>query len=302
MSEKKESVINYYFITSKDLEELKKFFLSNKIPFTSNNIIQKNDTIQNTNITNIIKNENTKPDFINNNKIENTQKSMKENEEKKTLSTDPDEKVAVEIPDEKESDCVVNKKNMFFVNKKRKTGRKLKSSNYKVEREHTKYYKDNISRKIKVKFFKKVREYINRIILSKYSDKIKTLLPLNGAISKNHNIEFNYKLLNTKLKDIFSTNQISGKCTNYDKFYDKKVVETIYNLNIKELIDILEMTFIEVFNIYRNLNETEKLVGLEKYDSVIKELKLKEEDDYIDEFERVTMNFEETYLKTPRKK
>ena len=227
---------------------------------------------------------------------------MKENEEKKTLSTDPDEKVAVEIPDEKESDCAVNKKNMFFVNKKRKTGRKLKSSNYKVEREHTKYYKDNISRKIKVKFFKKVREYINRIILSKYSDKIKTLLPLNGTISKNHNIEFNYKLLNTKLKDIFSTNQISGKCTNYDKFYDKKVVETIYNLNIKELIDILEMTFIEVFNIYRNLNEKEKLVGLEKYDSVIKELKLKEEDDYIDEFERVTMNFEETYLKTPRKK
>ena len=39
------------------------------------------------------------------------------------------------------------------------------------------------------------------------------------------------------------------------------------------------MTFFDVFKIFRDKNETEKLIGFEKIDSVIREIKLKEKDE-----------------------
>ena len=224
------------------------------------------------------------------------------------LLSEPTNNITILIPleeSENENKQLLNpmpqKTNLFEVKTKIKYGRKLKTS--MDQGKHTKYSYDNVLRKIKVKFHKKIVNYINSIILSKYRNKTKTLNPLAGEISKDNRIKFNVNLLNSKLKDIFSTSKINGKFRSLDKFYNKNVIDTIYKENIKELIDILEMTYLEVFKIFRDINETQKLPGFEKYDSVIRELQSKKEDaEYIGRISSMIMNFENYYLnKNPRK-
>ena len=144
---------------------------------------------------------------------------------------------------------------------------------------------------------------MNRLIVSKYSTKIHKLKHLKGKISQDNSISFNKILLISKLKDVFLSNEINGKYKLFEKFYNKKIIEKIYEENITELIDILEMTFLDAFNIFKNVNTSDKFDGFEKLDKVIEELKLKEKNElYIQKFEKVAMNFENYYLnKTGRK-
>ena len=187
---------------------------------------------------------------------------------------------------------------LFKIVKKSKIGRKPKTSLAKSK--HTKYSEDNILRKIKVNFNHKIINYINSIIISKYRNKIKKLMPLNGSIAKNNNIKYNRDLLNTKLKDILITTKINAKFRLLDEYYNKEIIYSIYKEDIKELIDILEMTYLEIFKIFRDKIEKEQLKNFEKYDSVIRELK-DEEENYINLFEKTVMNFENYYFnKSPR--
>ena len=184
----------------------------------------------------------------------------------------------------------------FETNNKKKKGRKSLTS--LVIGVHTKYSYDNILRKIKVKFLKKLINYINRVILSKYHSKIKILKPLEAKISQNNGINFNVKLLNLKIKDLFCLFGSSKKFKNIEKDYNKTIIQKIYEEKATEIIDILEMTFLEVFSIFRASNEENKLIGLEKLDKVIEEIKDKEKDDeYIKMFQNVAMNFENYYFK-----
>ena len=209
--------------------------------------------------------------------------------------------LSIEINDDKniKSDLVENstlaKKAYFEINSKKKIGRKPKNSITKSV--HTKFSHDNILRKIKVKFLHKIVNYMNRLIISKYNKKIHMLKHLKGKISQDNSINFNKILLISKLKDVFSSNEINGKYKLFEKFYNKEIIEKIYEEKITELIDILEMTFLDAFIIFKNENTSEKLDGFEKLDKVIEELKLKEKnEEYIQEFEKVAMNFENYYL------
>ena len=58
------------------------------------------------------------------------------------------------------------------------------------------------------------------------------------------------------------------------------------------------MTCIEAFTVFRDLNQTEKLKGLEKFDSVINEMKNKgESEEYLKKFIDVLKGFENYYIK-----
>ena len=208
----------------------------------------------------------------------------------------PKEIISVEIP--KFDKNVLNTKRIFKINRQKK-GRKSKNINSKSY--HTKYSNDNISRKIKVKFFQKFMKYVNGKIESKYNGIIQKLLPLKGEISQNNTIKFNTQFLNTKLKDIFSNTEFNGKFSSYGENYNKNVIDTIYNNNIKELIEIFELTFLEMFNIFKNTNDI-KFNDFEKLNTVVEEIKLKENDNnYAELFQSVAMNFENNYLeKTAR--
>ena len=209
-----------------------------------------------------------------------------------------------ELKDSGESDMISieikndnkpKKINYFVINNKKRIGRKPKNLNARVV--HTKFSSDNILRKIKVKFVYKLITYINKIILIKYFKKVKLLKKLSGNISQNNSIKYNQELLKSKLRDIFSESEINGKYKLYEKNYNQKVIEKIYEENITELIEILEMTFLDAFNIFKNIECTQKLSGLEKIDKVIEEMKIKEKDeDYINKFKDIAMNFEKCYL------
>ena len=56
------------------------------------------------------------------------------------------------------------------------------------------------------------------------------------------------------------------------------------------------MTLLEIFKIFRDSYEKQKLIGLEKLDEVIEELKLKESDEYMNKFKKVALNFENYYF------
>lgn len=199
-----------------------------------------------------------------------------------------------ELSTEKNTELII--KNLFYIKSSKKAGRKPKTS--KIKGSHTKFSKDNILRKVRVKFLSKLINYLNSIILSKYFNKIKTFKPLVGKIAQNNKINFNKNLLNSKLKDIFSSYEINGKFTLCEKNYNKSIVDKIYEQEIKELIDILEMTFFEVFTIFRDLGENQKLKGLEKIDSVLREIREKEDNDinYIHDFQEAVVKYESFYF------
>ena len=287
-------IYNFIYVLPKDKEEQKENIsesssssfkpIQNNYKIISSKIATKEGP---TNKIIIINTENNKDDInLNLNGIETTKDSM-------DLTLEKSKDITIEISNEKSQKFSC--KHYFYVNKKKKTGRKPKTSI--VRSIHTKYSRDNILRKIKVKFLSKLISHINRIIMRKYNNKIKVLLPLKGSVSQNNTINFNQKLLNSKLKDVFINYEINGKFRLYKENYNKQVIESIYEKNIQELIEILEITFLDAFNIFKNINESQKLNGMDKLDKVIEEIKMKESsEDYIDKFKNIAMNFETHYL------
>lgn len=294
----KKIIVNHYYI---EFENLKDFINLNNQLFFPINFTQKEDP--NKNIL-LMKKRNI-PEYNeeiskNNQQINEISFNIIDNKNENKINNN-------NLLELKETNDITielgkDKKDFFKIVKKGKNkGRIPKSLN--LIGYHTKFSHDNILRKLKVKFFKKIVKYINRIIISKYGGKIKKLLPLNGKISQNNTIIFNRKLLYSKLKDIFLLSEINGKYKLVQKDYNKEIIIKIYNENIKELIDILEMTLLDVYKIFRDSNETNKLNGLEKLDIVINEVKNKENnEEYIKKFTKVANNFEYFYLnKEPKK-
>ena len=275
---------NYYYLKLEDIQKIMK----------SNNIFSFFQNEGQSIVSTTQENENNT--LLNKNKENNDNTPENEDEHSKfqTTFTVESKNVNLEINNEKKSN-ISDKTNLFVVKSKKKIGRKPKNS--VIKGTHTKFSDDNILRKIKVKFIKRVIYYINSIIISKNIKKLKLLKPLTGQISQNNSIKYNIKLLYSKLKDILSSTEINGKFKLYEKYYNKNIIDTIYNENIIELIEILEMTYLDVFKIFRDYsNYTGKLVGLQKLDSVIREIELKENDDkYINKFKNVAMNFENYY-------
>ena len=285
VEEKNKIIINNYFYISN--ENLEKFLNRGVIPIGN---IQKNISIQNLFLDRKRANPDTK---IVKQQIDNRNNDMNDKTDKDNIPIKNDQNIIIQISNKKMNKSLSNKKH-FSINYNKKHGRKPKSS--VIKGYHTKFSHDNILRKIKVYFFKKLIKYINNLIMMKYKDKVKFLKPLISNISQNNKKSFNRELLGKKLKDAFSTYEINRKFKFCDDNYNKIVIKNIYDANITELIDILEMTLLEVFKIFRDSNEKQRLIGLEKLDKVIEELKIKETDDYMNKFIKVAMNFEKYYF------
>ena len=287
-AEEKNKIIinNYYCFPFEILQEL----LNQRQLFPSGNN-QENNIAQNIFLNK--KRENPEAE-IDKQEIDNGSNDLEEKKEDNNTSIKENKNITIQI-NNKPKNKFISKKNYFSINNNKKVGRKPKSS--VIKGYHTKFSHDNILRKIKVYFFKKLVKYINNLILMKYKDKVKLLTPLTSNISQNNKKSFNRELLNQKLKEVFSNYKINGKFRSFDENYNKIVIKNIYDENITELIDILEMTLLEVYKIFRDSNERQKLVGLEKLDKVIEELQVKESEEYMIKFKKVAMNFENYYFK-----
>ena len=187
-------------------------------------------------------------------------------------------------------------------NIKTKQGRKNKDSD--EERKRDKNDPDNIIYKLKSKFF---NSYIidiveeNSINKDIYLKKLQTK-EFTHDLSKINN----EKLFTMKIKDILSEHPISTKYSTFDRFENKKIIETIYREN-KEInvIKILELTFEELLILYRrSLKDPEDMKKLEEFKSKIEGLDLENENKYKDFgylIKQLEKNHEKKYIEKVKK-
>lgn len=176
---------------------------------------------------------------------------------------------------------------------------------------HTKFAFDNLVRKIKSKLFGALLIILNKSLEkdpkpnSKQDSKekkgeVKTecFLKIDQKITLQTNVEENKKLLESKLRDIFSE-KVSTKAKNYSKLYkldyNKNFIEKIKNDETrKKTNDILDMTFFQCLEHFRGSKRYEALNGLEKeYEKVIDDMK--DEPDYMESFIEQLNYFEVMY-------
>jgi hypothetical protein len=194
----------------------------------------------------------------------------------------------------------------------KKRGRKKKDD--KSERDHDKYKEDNMSLKSKTIFKNDLLAFINSKIKPKHfsfeinyklysGDEVK-LLNITDKNFKNTNVDYNKKLLNTEIKDIW-IDEISGKFKKYPKNYNDEIIKNIYKSEKGEdLRKILDTTYLECLkyyrmdeNIYGN-KDYAYLSGLEKGFQELPNKLLednKNDQQYVDGLIKLMKNFEKVY-------
>jgi hypothetical protein len=200
--------------------------------------------------------------------IENIQKIfITPNEDNDTIEKmlnilSPKLKSTVESKNESKS------KTNYTNNKKIKCGRKT-LENTKTENIHDKFKGDNIIRKIKVHIIQeKIISIINTSLKSKKTGK-KKLLKLYQKDLTSLKKDKNLELMNTTLKDIYTKNKIGEKYLDNKGKYNEKLINEIYsNDEYIELQKLLNLTFIEFYNIY-----THKLSKKDLDENLIQKMK-----------------------------
>ena len=112
---------------------------------------------------------------------------------------------------------------------------------------HTKDSEDNTIYKIKAFFWKSLYEFIKNSFIEE-KDLLKSDNKINRCLKK----DFNEKLFKRRLKDIFYETKISKKYKHKNPLSNKEIISHVYKENQeKAVIKILELTYIEAFDIFR---------------------------------------------------
>lgn len=209
-----------------------------------------------------------------------------------------------------ESNNFTKRKKIFNITKKSRKkilGRKRQNN---MAGKHNKFSYDNMVRKLKSKFFEALLKFINESMIEepdendKFNGKKKKaykpfLLKLEKNVNISINVKFNQKLINTKIREIFSNNIYDRGVSKYGKDYNKNKITKIYNEKIQvKAIGILDMTFLQCLEQWRGTGQYIELKGLEKkYPIVINSLKEKKQNngEYIELFKKFVESFETYY-------
>lgn len=154
-----------------------------------------------------------------------------------------------------------NSDKIFNITKENKKGRKkLINKNRNDEKGnktcHLKSQEDNIMQKIKVIFTKSSMNFLNKRYeeyrIKKGKMKEKFLMKIKPSVGITIKKEGNIRFLNTKIKDLFSSD-LSDKCCKFNKDYNKKKIEELYEKNEAiTVIEIMEKTVEELMENYVN--------------------------------------------------
>ena len=162
----------------------------------------------------------------------------------------------------------INNKPLFKTKEQNKIpfGRKKQEEKNKgVKGNHNRYSEDNIIRKIKSFFGKSIYKYINKSL------KNSKILKLEIDINKNLKKDLNIKLFKKTLKEIYLESKISDKYTKDKQEHNRDLIKKIYLENKEiEVIKILNLTYLEAFNIFRgklNENLLKKIEGIDILDN-----------------------------------
>ena len=159
----------------------------------------------------------------------------------------------------------------------KKKGRRNLKETFLFKSKHDKNSSDNLRKKIKRQFIKSIIKYINQLyinLLQKNKESkilIYKIIPDFCNASKK---EDNNKYLSMTLRELFSSD-LGRKFKTINKDYNKNIIEIIIQKNEpKEIIDLLNKTIKEAYEIYINnkipefslyndLKEIEKEKGIE---------------------------------------
>lgn len=206
---------------------------------------------------------------------------------------------------------IFNSNNYFKIERK-KLGRKLKYRKIEGnEGEHNKYSEDNMIRKIKCFFWKSIYNYLKDIFFDDGD-----LLKLDDNFNVNLKRDFNIKLLNQTLKNIFIKVKISYKFFNKDPETNIKSINRLYKDGTnKKAIGFLNKTYREAFDIFikkiksgiiiepKNKKEVKGFQDIEAFIYTLYEKEKKngeKEEDikrYIDKIIYLCLNFENWFIK-----
>ena len=267
--------------------------------------------INNNNEFNVQKNETKEEILFQKTAAVTNQKDFKESflQKKRKLIYEKEESYKNEVTPK------TNKDKIFLIYKEtKKKVRKGRKTKFQSGGKHNKFSSDNMIRKIKVFLFSVLLRFINQSIKQesqtgeqnlKEKDYSKTfLVKVKQEIILKINVEYNLKLLDSKLKNIFS-NDISKKVKSLDLDLNKNLIKEIFAQNkLVKTKQILNMTLYQCLEHFRGTKYYKELAGLEKeFNFVINDLKIKGENEkYISEFIYLINTFKEFYnKKIPRR-
>ena len=156
-------------------------------------------------------------------------------------------------------------------NTNKKMGRRLKDEIYNNKVKHDKFSEDNIIIKIKTYIFKYILDLLNESL--QYS-KFK-FYPLNTRLNTNIKKDFNIKLLDRTIYDLYNNEDLNKTYINGNDS-NKVLIKKLYEENVeKKTLKILKMKFKDVLNYIK-----EK--GMENFLEKIKEKEKKTKGESID--------------------
>ena len=152
---------------------------------------------------------------------------------------DENENDFLEKEDKKEKENIKGKDN--------KRGKKKKNLEYNTGTEHDKFREDNIIQKIKGFVFKYILELLNKSLKdTKYK-----FYPLTKELNENLKKDFNEKLLDRTIEDIFINSDLNKRYLSFSGS-NKLLIKKIYaEENEKETINILKKTFKDILDYIR---------------------------------------------------
>ena len=145
-------------------------------------------------------------------------------------------------------------------NNNSKRGRRKKNVEYDNESNepfHSKFKKDNVIQKIKTFTF----DYILNKLNKSFKNNIYEFYPLTKEINNNLKKDFNEKLLNSTIYDIYMNSDLNKNYININDS-NRKLIKKIYDEKIEtETIAILEMKFRDILDYIREKDLDNFLTG-----------------------------------------
>ena len=193
----------------------------------------------------------------------------------------------------------IPKQEINFITTKR--GRKNKNDDIKYEsdkRVHSKFSNDNVRRRIKVYFNKYIITLLNTLLKRKFRPNKMKFVKMDIRVSKDIGIEYNRKLLNSKIMDIivYVSNKYQNKGNNRD------CLNYIQNRKDNdEILEILNMTYKDLYTDYylKSTKNNSPDNSLEKDKEILLKLYGNE---YLDKFNKVSQNFVEFFINGKQRK
>ena len=132
-------------------------------------------------------------------------------------------------------------------NNEAKRGRRRKDVEYDTKASHDKFKEDNVIQKIKTTIFKYILELLNK---SLKNDRYE-FYPLTKQICHNLTKEFNIKLLDRTIYDIYLNSELNKKYAQIPDL-NKTLIKKIYNENTEtDVKNLLEKKFRDILNYIR---------------------------------------------------